>query len=28
MLYHSVPALGQTDQAELERAVIEAVITY
>ena len=28
MLYHSVPALGQTDQAELEREVIEAAIAY
>jgi AcrR family transcriptional regulator len=28
MLYHSLPALGQTDQAELEREVIEAAIAY
>jgi AcrR family transcriptional regulator len=28
MLYHSLPALGQTDQAELEREVIEAAVTY
>jgi hypothetical protein len=28
MLYHSLPALGKTDQAELEREVIEAAVTY
>jgi len=28
MLYHSLSALGQTAQAELEREVIEAAITY
>ena len=28
MLYHGLPALGQTAQAELEREVIEAAITY
>jgi AcrR family transcriptional regulator len=28
MLYHSVPALGQTEQAQLETEMIEAAITY
>ena len=28
MLYHSLPALGRTAQAELERELIEAAITY
>jgi AcrR family transcriptional regulator len=28
LLYHSVSAMGQTDQAKLEREVIEAAITY
>jgi AcrR family transcriptional regulator len=28
MLYHSLPALGRTDQEELEREVIEAAVTY
>ena len=28
MLYHSLPALGQTDQAELEGQVSEAAVTY
>jgi AcrR family transcriptional regulator len=28
MLCHSAPALGQTDQAELEREVIEAAMAY
>jgi hypothetical protein len=28
MLYHSVPALGQTPQAELEKELIDAAIAY